>query len=65
MSQQKDILTLELVKIIDPDEPPGMAAMILARSVLDLIEDRDGKEALILQLEIIRLAQLHPRSYTR
>lgn len=55
----------ELIKAIareiDSDEPPGLAANVLAAAVLDLVENRGGKEAAILLEDVRKLGDSHPR----
>ncbi len=42
----KERLIHELVKAIDGDEPPGLAAHRLARAAVSLVQERDAKQAL-------------------
>ncbi len=41
---------------IDDDEPPGLAAMKLARAAVALVRKRSGREALDLERALNRLA---------
>jgi len=52
---------LGLARVIDPDEPPGLAANVLARSVLALVEDRGAKTAALLASELDALLLRYPR----
>ena len=58
---RKERLIRELQCIIDTDEPPGMAARDLARSVVSLVQDRSGGCAIDLSVEIDNLARKYPR----
>lgn len=55
----------ELIKAIareiDHDEPPGLAANVLAGAVLNLVEDRGGKGATVLLEDVRKLGDRHPR----
>jgi hypothetical protein len=44
----KESLVRALSAIIDHDEPPGLAARTLARSVVSLVQDREPDEAVML-----------------
>ncbi len=50
-------LVRRLARVIDPDEPPGLAAHQLARSVVSLVKNRGGLEAARLIAPIDRLAE--------
>jgi len=58
----KERLVRELAAAIDPDSPPGMAAALLARSVVSLVQDREPIDAIKLRDEIDALAARTPRS---
>ncbi len=51
-----------LTAAIDPDEPVGMAAGNLARAVVALVQDRGGKEAVLLEGAVNELARRYPRA---
>jgi len=51
----------ELARVIDHDEPPGMGAKALARSVLALVENRGGKAAVHLAIQLDELGVRNPR----
>jgi hypothetical protein len=57
---KRDELIRELVRVIDPDEPPGMAANVLARSVLALVENRGAKTAALLSIQFEALLVHYP-----
>lgn len=57
----KERLVRELAAAIDSDSPPGMAAALLARSVVSLVQDREPIEAIKLRDEIDALASRTPR----
>lgn len=54
-------LIRQLAIAIDSDEPPGIAARNLARAIVCLVQDRDGPDAVLLEVEINKLAQAYPR----
>jgi len=51
----RDELIQGLARVIDPDEPFGLAATALARRVIALVENRGAKSAFLLaeQLEAL------------
>jgi hypothetical protein len=57
----KERCILLLTRIIDHDEPPGLAARNLARAVVSLVQDRSGPESIILESKINALNPQHPR----
>ena len=58
---ERDELIHWLAVHIDADEPPGLAATKLARTVLDVVENRDGPETVLLERDIALLAQRYRR----
>jgi hypothetical protein len=58
--ERKDLVQWLAVHI-DADEPPGLAATKLARTVLEVIENRDGPEAVLLERDIAMLAHRYRR----
>ncbi len=58
---ERDDLVHWLAVHIDADEPPGLAANRLARTVLEVVENRDGPEAVLLERDIAILAQRYRR----
>jgi hypothetical protein len=60
-NESKDRLARELAAFIDPDQPPGLAATVLANAVLDLVEHRDGKACVYIAADIGDLEARHPR----
>ncbi len=58
---ERDDLIHWLAVHIDADEPPGLAASKLARTVLEVVENRDGPEAVLLERDIALLAQRYRR----
>jgi hypothetical protein len=59
---ERDELIRWLAVHIDADEPPGLAATKLARTVLDVFENRGGPEAVLLEGELVALAERYPRN---
>ncbi len=50
-----------LAMLIDSDAPPGLSAMTLARAVVALVENREGPQRVILELELQQLDLRIPR----
>jgi hypothetical protein len=46
----------DLACLIDPDEPPGLAANALARAVVALVRDRGGLQATLMEPAIHAIA---------
>lgn len=63
MSSHRERLRLigALSILIDSDEPPGLAARQLAQSVVELIENREGLEALEISGALTALKRRFPR----
>lgn len=61
---ERDDLVHWLAVHIDADEPPGLAATKLARTVLEVVENRDGPEAVLLERDIAILAHRYRRQPT-
>jgi hypothetical protein len=51
----------QLARLIDADEPPGMAAAMLAVAVIDFVRDRDSPTAAFLAGVIYGLRKEFPR----
>lgn len=59
---ERDELIHWLAVHIDADEPPGLAATQLARGLLELVENRESPETVLLEREIVALAERYPRN---
>lgn len=57
----RDELIQALARVIDPDEPPGLAATVLARRVIAFVENRGGKGAFLLVEQLEALNYRCPR----
>lgn len=57
----KEQLVAELQKVIDHDEPPGLAARVLAAAVVELVRDRDAWQANEILEGVRVLAQRYQR----
>lgn len=51
----------QLARLIDADEPPGMAAAMLAVAVVDFVRDRESPTAAFLAGVIYSLGKEFPR----
>jgi hypothetical protein len=54
-----------LAMLIDADEPPGLAARELARTVVSLVRDRESPDAVRISGALIRLGARFPRRKDR
>ena len=54
-------VALQLARLIDADEPPGMAARLLAVTVVELVRDREAPTAAFIGGVIYALAKEFPR----
>lgn len=61
MAQPRLELIHRLAALIDPDEPPGLAAHMLADAVLQLVENRGAVGAAQLVRAVQGLSLRHPR----
>jgi hypothetical protein len=55
-------LISQLAQIIDHDQPPGLAARVLAAAVVELVRDRGGKEAALILDDVRALGAKHLRA---
>lgn len=58
---EREDLVHALAVAIDADEPPGLAARKLAQTTLQLIENRDGPEAVLLERDLEVLVNRYRR----
>jgi hypothetical protein len=57
----REALISRLTKEIDRDEPPGLAARILAAAVVELVRDRDGAQAALMIDDVRGIGAKHLR----
>jgi hypothetical protein len=54
-------LVCKLAELIDSDEPPGLAAHELARTIVSLVADRESTQAVLLTSALNELRTRFPR----
>lgn len=64
MLTTKQELSAALASWIDPDEPAGLAARILARGILELTEQVGAKKAAALTVQLCQLGKAQPETDT-
>lgn len=50
-----------LTMLIDSDQPPGLAAAELARTVVALVESREPRQAIEISTALMKLGKRFPR----